>query len=100
VSETAKIEFDARIQLGKKQAQLVVVNPNKKTKVGNNVGYNLISGSVISPLLSDNDYPQIRGAFTNNNVWVSPYNKSEKWAGGLYVDQSHGDDTLAVWSLR
>ena len=43
MSETAKIEFDARIQLGKKQAQLIVVNPNKKTKVGNNVGYSLIS---------------------------------------------------------
>ncbi|GMY27430.1 amine oxidase [copper-containing] alpha 2, peroxisomal-like [Fagus crenata] len=61
VSETAKIESDAQIQLGLKQAELVVVNPNKKTKVGNN---------------------------------------SEKWTGGVYVDQSRGDDTLAVWSLR
>ena len=76
------------------------MNPNKKTKVGNNVGYRLIPGSAIRPLLSYNDYPQIRGAFTNNDVWVTPYNKSEKWAGGLYVDQSQGDDTLAVWSLR
>uniref|UniRef100_A0A2N9EH32 Amine oxidase n=1 Tax=Fagus sylvatica TaxID=28930 RepID=A0A2N9EH32_FAGSY len=42
-----------------------------KTKVGNNVGYRLIPGSV-----------------------------SEKWAGGVYVDQSRGDDTLAIWSLR
>ena len=100
VSEIAKTESDARIQFGLKPAELVVVNPNKKTKVGNNVGYRLIPGSVTRPLLSYNDYPQIRGAFTNNNVWVTPYNKSEKLAGGLFVDQSQGDDTLAVWSLR
>jgi primary-amine oxidase len=100
VSETAKTEGEARIQLGLNQAELIVVNPNKKTKVGNNVGYRLIPGSVAHPLLSYDDYPQIRGAFTNKNVWVTPYNKSEKWAGGAFVDQSRGEDTLAVWSLR
>ncbi|WMV48038.1 hypothetical protein MTR67_041423 [Solanum verrucosum] len=80
---------------------MIVVNPNKKTEVGNEIGYCLIpGGSATSPLLSDNDYPQIRGGFTKYNVWVTPYNKSEKWAGGLYTDQSHRDDALAIWSLR
>jgi primary-amine oxidase len=52
VSETAKTESDARIQLGLKASELVVVNPNKKTKIGNNVGYRLIPGSVTHPALS------------------------------------------------
>ncbi|KAK4732609.1 hypothetical protein R3W88_025597 [Solanum pinnatisectum] len=103
VSETAETESDAKIQLGSSRGvfEMVVVNPNKKTEVGNEIGYCLIpGGSSTSPLLSDDDYPQIRRGFTKYNVWVTPYNKFEKWAGGLYTDQSHGDDTLAIWSLR
>ncbi|KAJ6318600.1 hypothetical protein OIU76_014035 [Salix suchowensis] len=100
VSETAKSESDARIKLGEAQGDLLVVNPNKRTNMGNVIGYRLIPGSAAAPLLSDDDYAQIRGAFTKYNLWITPYNKSEKWAGGLFVDQSRGDDTLARWSLR
>ncbi|GFP96507.1 primary amine oxidase [Phtheirospermum japonicum] len=82
------------------ETEIVVVNPNKKTKVGNKVGYRLIPGAVVSPLMLKDDYAQKRGAFSNYQAWVTPYNKSEKWAGGAYPDQSHGDDTLAQWTLR
>ncbi|KAI3993048.1 hypothetical protein MKX01_009791 [Papaver californicum] len=54
------------------------------TNVGNVVDYRLVTGPSGSSLLSNNDYPQIRA--------------SERWAGGLFTDQSHGDDGLAVWS--
>ncbi|CAN6677137.1 unnamed protein product [Malus baccata var. baccata] len=87
VGDTAKMESDAKIKLGSIAADLVVVNPNKRTIVGNHVGYRLIPRSVA-------------GGFTKYNVWVTPYNKSEKWAGGLYADQSRGDDTVATWSGR
>lgn len=99
-TEAAKTESDARISLGSDATMVSIVNPNKKTKIGNNVGYKLVPGSGTSTLLSDDDYVQIRGAFTEYNVWVTPYNQTEKWAGGLYTDRSHGDDTLASWSQR
>ena len=100
VSETAKTEADARIKFGRQEAELVVVNPNRRTRMGNPVGYRLIPKSTAGPLMSVDDYPQIRAAFTNYNVWVTPYNSSEKWASGLYTDQSRGNDTLATWTLR
>ncbi|KAL5541584.1 hypothetical protein UlMin_009294 [Ulmus minor] len=79
VSETAKTEADARLRLGSEPADLLVVNPTKKTRLGNLVGYRL---------------------FTGQPVWVTAYNKSERWAGGFYSDRSQGDDGLAVWSQR
>ncbi|KAG5059605.1 hypothetical protein JHK87_000634 [Glycine soja] len=99
-NEVVKTESDAKTKLGFSPAEIVIVNPNKKTSTGNEVGYRLVSNAAVHPLLTDDDYPQTRGAFTSYNVWVTPYNKTEKWAGGLYVDQSRGDDTLAVWTKQ
>ncbi|KAH7573763.1 hypothetical protein JRO89_XS03G0203800 [Xanthoceras sorbifolium] len=75
--ETAKTELDARILLGTKpKMELSLENPNKKTKLGNHVGYRILPGFVASPLLTADSYPQIRAAFTDSNVWVTPYNKN------------------------
>ncbi|XP_050219919.1 primary amine oxidase-like [Mercurialis annua] len=100
VSKTAKTESDAKLQYGLDPIQVLIVNPNEKTRLGNSHGYRLAPASIVHPLLTRDDYPQIRAAFTENDVWVTPYNKSEKWASGWYVDRSRGRDTLAVWTRR
>jgi len=98
---TAQTEKDAQIKLSLYQpAEFHVINPSRKTNIGNPVGYKLVPGATAASLLDHDDPPQLRAAFTNNQIWVTPYNKSEEWAGGQYVYQSKGDDTLAVWSDR
>ncbi|XP_062074104.1 amine oxidase [copper-containing] gamma 2-like [Humulus lupulus] len=97
----AKTEKEAQIKLKLYDpCEFHVFNPTKKTRVGNPVGYKVVPGGTAASLLDLDDPPQKRGAFTNNQIWVTPYNRSELWAGGLFVYQSHGEDTLAVWSER
>lgn len=99
VRDVAKTEKDAQIKLKLYDpSEFHIINPTKKTRVGNPVGYKVVPGGTAANLLDPNDPPQKRGAFTNNQIWVTPYNESELWAGGLFVYQSHGEDTLQEWS--
>lgn len=101
VKNLAKTEKEAQIKLKLYDpAEFHMINPGKTTRVGNPVGYKVVPAGTAAGLLDLDDPPQKRGAFTNNQIWVTPYNRSEQWAGGLFVYQSKGDDTLAVWSDR
>ena len=97
----AKTEKEAQIKLKLYDpSEFHVFNPSKRTRVGNPVGYKVVPGGTAASLLDLDDPPQKRGAFTNNQIWVTPYNSTELWAGGLFVYQSQGEDTLDVWSQR
>ncbi|KAK8916900.1 Primary amine oxidase [Platanthera zijinensis] len=97
----ARTEKEAQIKLKLYEPyEFHVVNAEKTTRLGNPVGYKVVPAGTAAALLDPNDPPQLRGAFTNNQIWVTPRNKTEEWAGGLFVYQNQGEDTLAVWSER
>ncbi|CAN6199515.1 unnamed protein product [Urochloa humidicola] len=100
--EVAETEADGQVNLDAAgPADLLFVNPGKKTRLGNEVGYRLIpAGATAASVLADDDFPQRRASYSKKQVWVTTYNKSEKWAAGMYADQSTGDDGLAAWSAR
>ncbi|RZC53679.1 hypothetical protein C5167_012534 [Papaver somniferum] len=87
----AKSEKDAQIKFKLYDpSEFYVINPSKKSKIGNPSGYKIVPAGNAASLLNQNDPPQQRGAFTNNQIWVTPYNRSEQWAGGLLVYQGKG----------
>lgn len=97
----AETETDAKIKLKLYDPyEFHVINPLKTSRVGNPIGYKIVPAATAANLMDPSDPPMLRAAFTNNQIWVTPYNKSEIWAGGDFVYQSRGDDTLATWSER
>ncbi|XP_043715787.1 primary amine oxidase-like [Telopea speciosissima] len=99
--EVAQTEKEAQVKFKLYEpAEFHVVNHGKKSRLGNPAGYKVVPGGTAASLLDHHDPPQSRASFTNNQIWVTPYNKSEQWAGGLLVWQSKGEDTLGVWSER
>ncbi|XP_057463516.1 amine oxidase [copper-containing] gamma 1-like isoform X2 [Actinidia eriantha] len=99
--KVAKTEGDARLKLKlSNPTEFHLVNPLKQSRLGNPTGYKVVPSGNAASLLDRDDPPQIRAAFTNNQIWVTRYNRTEQWAGGLLVYQSKGEDTLAVWSER
>ena len=66
--------------------------------MGNEVGYRVVpGGATAASVLDDDDYPQRRASYSKKQVWVTPYSRDEKWAPGLYADQSTGDDGLLLF---
>ncbi|KAK1679710.1 hypothetical protein QYE76_040558 [Lolium multiflorum] len=99
--EVAETEADAQVDVNAAPADLLIVNPNRRTRMGNEVGYRVVpGGATAAAVLDDDDYPQRRASYSKKQLWVTPYNRDEKWAPGLYADQSTGDDGLAPWSGR
>lgn len=77
---------------------LGVYNPNVKNALKQNPSYMLMAeGSAAHSLLDPTDSAVKRNAYVDNQFWVTPYQPTERYAGGRYAMQSNGDDTLKTW---
>ena len=75
-----------------------VINPGKKNRLGQPAGYRLVPGENC-PVFAQADAPILRRAgFTQNHVWVTPYEEKERYAAGEYPNQHPTGDGLPVWT--
>jgi primary-amine oxidase len=74
------------------------VNPNVRGPRGYPTGYEIMPGANASSLLDRDDGPQRVGAFSNHQLWVTPYQPGELYASGVYPVASKGADGLAAWT--
>jgi len=87
-------EQDARLDDGD-GAQWTVVNTKQHNSLGYPTGYLLdVHSQNGSVLMSDDDPPLQRAAFTQSDLWVTRYDNTELYAAGNFPHQSLGGEGL------
>ncbi|HJZ94634.1 MAG TPA: primary-amine oxidase [Gemmataceae bacterium] len=94
-----KTETQARSHLNLQTARTwKVVNPRVPNAVGEPVGYRFLPGDNSFPMAGPDAWWRKRAGFVNYHVWVTPFEETERFAGGDYPNQSHGGDGLVKWT--
>ncbi len=97
--EVAATEQDAMLRISLvKPALWRVINPSVLGPLGYPVSYQLKPGANAVSLLTPDDPPQQRAGFTNHHLWVTPYDRRERFAAGDFPNQSRGGDGLPAWT--
>jgi len=94
-------ESDAMMNIDfEKPSMWMFINPNVLGPLGHPVGYEIMPGVTAASILSPDDGVQKVGAFSEHQLWVTPYRSNELYAAGTYPNSSTGDDGLAAWAQQ
>jgi len=98
--QIAETETAAALDTHRDPVRLRVINERRTNGVGNLASYEVLAFNHAQLMLDPDDWPARRAGFLRHDVWVTPYQPEERYAGGQYMLGSHGDDGLAVWAAR
>jgi primary-amine oxidase len=100
-SEIAATESLAKINYNPaRPANWRIMNPNVTGPVGHAPGYLLKPlNSIAYTLLDEQDPAHQRAAFTQHQLWVTPYAEDERYAAGNYVNQGEYGMGLPEWTV-
>jgi primary-amine oxidase len=95
----AKTEKDAILDIDlRRPAMWHFMNPSHHGALGYPSGYEIMPGPTAISFVSPDDPAQKTGAFSEHQMWVTPYNADELFAAGVYVTQDKEMDGLPVWT--
>jgi primary-amine oxidase len=75
-----------------------IVNPDVLNAAGDPVAYKLVPGPTPTLLADPGSSIGRRAGFATRNLWVTPYDATERWAAGDYPNQNRGGDGLPRWT--
>jgi primary-amine oxidase len=91
--QNAILDLDLR-----RPAMWHVINPAHHGATGYPTGYEIMPGATAVSIASPGDPAQKVGAFSEHQLWVTPYNPEERYASGVYVNSSKGLEGLPAWT--
>jgi primary-amine oxidase len=77
-----------------------VVNEGVRNGLGSPVGYKLVPGAAIPPMLDPSSPILARAGVLAHTLWVTPYDPDERWPCGELVVQATEDRGLPAWTAR
>jgi primary-amine oxidase len=96
--EMVKTEGDAQFDVSVEHpAMWRFANEGVKNALGQNTSFAIMPGETGISLLPASEWPQRRAGFSEHNLWVTPYDPAERYASGVYVVGSKGEDSLPQW---
>ncbi|MDJ0315551.1 primary-amine oxidase [Arthrobacter sp. H35-D1] len=76
-----------------------IVNHDSKNIVDEPVAYRLMPTNAVTLAAGDDAYVSQRAQFARNNLWVTAYDRDERFAAGEFPNQSTGGhDGLPAWT--
>jgi primary-amine oxidase len=96
--EMLKTEGDAKLDVSiEHPAMWMFTNEGVKNSLGQTTSFAIMPGETGISLLPKDEWPQKRAGWSEHNLWVTPYDPKERYASGVYVMGSTGEDSLPTW---
>ncbi len=96
--EMIKTEGEAKLNVSIEHPTMWrFANENVKNALGQNTSFEIMPGETGISLLPSSEWPQRRAGFSEHNLWVTPYDPTQRYVSGVYVMGSTGEDSLTEW---